>query len=92
MGSNNEFKRLTVISVLCAFRCKIGFTWTEKMVTNLGEVPLRSKKKRSHDCTPREIPVASTDEINTVSEEAGGVTAELGVAANANYCINQSDT
>ncbi|CAF2074085.1 hypothetical protein HID58_042562 [Brassica napus] len=25
--------------------CKIGFTWTEKMVTNLGEVPLRSKKK-----------------------------------------------
>ncbi|CAN6826357.1 unnamed protein product [Brassica oleracea] len=26
-------------------RCKIGFTWTEKMVTNLGEVPLRSKKK-----------------------------------------------
>ncbi|KAF3603078.1 hypothetical protein F2Q69_00035952 [Brassica cretica] len=127
--------------------CKIGFTWTEKMVTNLGEVPLRSKKKivsdklyralyskillpyheffqgklnfkasvflcfhhitlilvhqfaiitlgiwRSHDRTPREIPVASTDEINTVSEEAGGVTAELGVAANANYCINQSDT
>ncbi|KAF3530798.1 hypothetical protein DY000_02040501 [Brassica cretica] len=127
--------------------CKIGFTWTEKIVTNLGEVPLRSKKKivsdklyralyskillpyheffqgklnfkasvflcfhhitlilvhqcaiitlgiwRSHDRTPREIPVASTDEINTVSEEAGGVTAELGVAANANYCINQSDT
>ncbi|CAN6973177.1 unnamed protein product [Brassica oleracea var. botrytis] len=26
-------------------RCKIGFTWTKKMVTNLGEVPLRSKKK-----------------------------------------------
>ncbi|WZY81625.1 hypothetical protein YC2023_028009 [Brassica napus] len=45
MGSNNEFKRLTVISVLCAFRCTIGFTWTEKMVTNLGEVPIRSKKK-----------------------------------------------
>ena len=44
--------------------------------------------RRSHDRTPREIPVASTDEINTVSEEAGGVTAELGVAANANYCIN----
>ncbi|KAG5404114.1 hypothetical protein IGI04_010233 [Brassica rapa subsp. trilocularis] len=26
-------------------RCTIGFTWTEKMVTNLGEVPIRSKKK-----------------------------------------------
>ncbi|XP_048630708.1 uncharacterized protein LOC125604346 [Brassica napus] len=30
-------------------RCTIGFTWTEKMVTNLGEVPIRSKKKFEHD-------------------------------------------
>ena len=48
--------------------------------------------RRSHDRTPREIPVESTGEINTLSEEAGGVTAELGVAANETYCINQSDT
>ncbi|KAL0770894.1 hypothetical protein Bca101_036045 [Brassica carinata] len=33
------------INYLLNSMCKIGFTWTEKMVTNLGEVPLRSKKK-----------------------------------------------
>ena len=38
----------------------------------------------SDDHAPRGVPVASADEINTVSEEAGGVTADLGVAANAN--------
>lgn len=41
-----SFSRLRALVLFWSLmRCTIGFTWTEKMVTNLGEVPIRSKKK-----------------------------------------------
>ncbi|KAF2568142.1 hypothetical protein F2Q68_00027297 [Brassica cretica] len=46
----------------------------------------------SDDHEPRDITVASTDEINTVSKEVSGLTAEIRVAANANQEPSSSVT